>query len=111
MKIAIACDHAGFPLKQTILEEVRAAVRDALPLPTFLREYDKVARQCAQEGVDHPRYLLRLSERFEFDETNNELIRPKDRRLPYRYRTESKGRECYSYQAAAEDCRHCPARR
>lgn len=34
----------------------------ALKLPTFAREYDKVAQQCAQEGVDHPRYLLRLSE-------------------------------------------------
>jgi len=34
----------------------------ALKLPTFLREYDKVARQCAAEGVDHPRYLLRLAE-------------------------------------------------
>jgi DNA replication protein DnaC len=34
----------------------------ALRLPTFLREYDKVARQCAAEGVDHPRYLLRLAE-------------------------------------------------
>ncbi len=34
----------------------------ALKLPTFLREYDKVARQCAEEGVDHTRYLLRLSE-------------------------------------------------
>jgi DNA replication protein DnaC len=33
-----------------------------LRLPTFLREYDKVARQCAQEGVDYPRYLLRLTE-------------------------------------------------
>jgi len=33
-----------------------------LKLPTFLREYDKVARQCANEGVDHVRYLLRLSE-------------------------------------------------
>ena len=33
-----------------------------LKLPTFLREYDKVARQCAQEGVDHTRYLLRLAE-------------------------------------------------
>ena len=28
----------------------------ALKLPTFLREYDKVARQCAAEGVDYPRY-------------------------------------------------------
>jgi DNA replication protein DnaC len=34
----------------------------ALKLPTFLREYDKLARQCAAEGVDHTRYLLRLSE-------------------------------------------------
>ena len=34
----------------------------ALRLPTFLREYDKVAQQCADEGVDHPRYLLRLTE-------------------------------------------------
>ena len=34
----------------------------ALRLPTFLREYDKVARQCAQEELDCPRYLLRLCE-------------------------------------------------
>jgi DNA replication protein DnaC len=34
----------------------------ALKLPTFLREYDKTARQCAQEGSDHVQYLLRLSE-------------------------------------------------
>jgi len=34
----------------------------ALRLPTFLHEYDKLARQCAAEGVDHPGYLLRLAE-------------------------------------------------
>ena len=34
----------------------------ALRLPTFLREYDKVARHCAQEGLDCPRYLFRLCE-------------------------------------------------
>jgi DNA replication protein DnaC len=34
----------------------------ALKLPTFLREYDKVARQCAAEGIDHSRYLLQLAE-------------------------------------------------
>src|SRR6185437_7282585 len=33
-----------------------------LRLPTFLREYDKVARQCADESVDYPRYLLRMTE-------------------------------------------------
>jgi len=34
----------------------------ALKLPTFLREYDKLARQCALEDVDHTRCLLRLAE-------------------------------------------------
>jgi len=34
----------------------------ALKLPTFLREHDRLARQCAAEGVDHLRYLLRLAE-------------------------------------------------
>ncbi len=34
----------------------------ALRLPTFLREHDKLARQCASEGVDHTAYLLRLAE-------------------------------------------------
>jgi DNA replication protein DnaC len=33
-----------------------------LKLPTFLREYDKLARQCAAEGADHVRYLVRLTE-------------------------------------------------
>lgn len=33
-----------------------------LKLPTVLREYDKVARECARDGADHPRYLLRLVE-------------------------------------------------
>jgi DNA replication protein DnaC len=33
-----------------------------LRLPTFLREHDKLARQCATEGVEHTGYLLRLAE-------------------------------------------------
>jgi len=52
-------DHpAGADTPQVLLEHHLKSLR----LPTFLREYDKVARQCAQESVDHPRYLLRLSE-------------------------------------------------
>jgi DNA replication protein DnaC len=35
----------------------------ALRLPTFLRDHDKLARQCAAEGIDHIGYLLRLAER------------------------------------------------
>jgi len=33
-----------------------------LKLPTFLREYGKLARQCAAEGTDHVRFLARLVE-------------------------------------------------
>lgn len=33
-----------------------------LKLPTFLREYEKIAAEAAHEGLDHPRYLLRLAE-------------------------------------------------
>lgn len=34
----------------------------ALKLPTFLREYDRLAQHCAQAGTDFPTYLLRLCE-------------------------------------------------
>ena len=33
-----------------------------LKLPTFLRDYSKVARQCAAEGLDHVQFLARLVE-------------------------------------------------
>ena len=49
----------------------------ALKLPTFLREYDKVARQCAAEGVDYVRFLLRLVE-LEVIERERRMV---DRRI------------------------------
>ena len=33
-----------------------------LKLPTFLREHEKLARQCAGEGRDHVQFLERLVE-------------------------------------------------
>jgi DNA replication protein DnaC len=55
----------------------------ALKLPTFLREYDKLARQCAAEGVDHSRYLLRLAE-LELIERERRMVerRIKEARFP-----------------------------
>ncbi len=55
----------------------------ALKLPTFLREYDKLARQWAAEGVDHPRYLLRLAE-LELIERERRMVerRIKEARFP-----------------------------
>ena len=48
-----------------------------LKLPTILREYGKVAAQCAAEGVDHPGYLLRLSE-LELIDRHHRMV---DRRI------------------------------
>ena len=48
-----------------------------LKLPTFLKEYDKVASRCAAEGLDHPDYLLRLSE-LELIDRNHRMV---DRRI------------------------------
>ena len=65
------CSHrlpgtADFYTGRRLLMETPQVLLDhylkTLRLPTFLREYDKVAQLCAAEGVDYPRYLLRLSE-------------------------------------------------
>jgi len=55
----------------------------ALKLPTFLREYDKIARQCAAEGLDHIRFLLRLAE-LELIDRERRMIerRIKEARFP-----------------------------
>ena len=45
--------------KPTLLLEAHLK---ALRLPTFLREYDTVARHCAHEGLDCPRSLCHLCE-------------------------------------------------
>jgi hypothetical protein len=39
-----------------------------LKLPTFLREYDEIARRCAAEGLDHIR--LRASGLWNFRHVN-----------------------------------------
>jgi DNA replication protein DnaC len=56
---------------------------EALKLPTFLREHDKLARRCAAEGVDHTGYLLRLAE-LELLDRERRLIerRIRDARFP-----------------------------
>ena len=55
----------------------------ALKLPTFLREYDKLARQCAAEGLDHIRFLLRLAE-LELIDRERRMVerRVKEARFP-----------------------------
>lgn len=49
MKIAIACDHAGFPVKNVVLDAVRAAGHDVLDLGTN-----------STEAVDYPDYAEKV---------------------------------------------------
>ncbi len=49
MKIAVACDHAGYPLKQTVLEAVSAAGHEPLDLGTH-----------STEAVDYPDYAEKV---------------------------------------------------
>ena len=52
-------------MSETIIETPQLFLEHhlkALRLPTMLREYDRVARQCATEDIDYPRYLLRMAE-------------------------------------------------
>jgi hypothetical protein len=54
-----------------------------LKLPTCLREYNKLVRQCASDAVDQGRYLLRLPE-LELIERERRMIerRIKDAKFP-----------------------------
>lgn len=47
----------------------------ALKLPTFVREYDKLAAECAAANLDYPRYLLRLCELERIDREQRAIER------------------------------------
>ncbi len=53
-----------------------------LKLPTFLREYDKLARQCATEGADPVRYLVRLTE-LELSDRERRMVERRSRQARF----------------------------
>ena len=56
---ATSAVEGGMSSKSTLLLEHHLK---ELKMPSFLREYGKMAARCAAEGVGHPEYLLRLAE-------------------------------------------------
>lgn len=56
MKVAVACDHGGFPLKDTVLEAVRGAGHEPLDLgtsssaPVDYPDFAAAAGRAVQEG-------------------------------------------------------------
>jgi DNA replication protein DnaC len=67
----------------------------ALKLPTFLREHDRLARQCAAEGADHLRYLLRLAE-LELIEREGRMV---ERRIREAHFPTVKSLDSFDFQA------------
>ena len=62
-----------------------------LKLPTFLREYEKVAQQCAAEGLDHVQFLARLVE-LELIDRERRLVERSGSRVPRRQTARSTSR-------------------
>jgi DNA replication protein DnaC len=69
----------------------------ALRLPTFLAEYDKLARQCAALNQTHVQYLLRLSE-LELIERQRRMV---ERRIKAARFTAVKSLDSFDFTAIA----------
>lgn len=63
MKIAVACDHAGFPLKETVLEAVRAAGHEPLDLGTN-----------STQSVDFPDFTEKLGRKIQSGEAERGIL-------------------------------------
>jgi ribose 5-phosphate isomerase B len=51
MKVAVACDHGGFPLKEIVLDAVRSAGHESLDLGTF-----------SPDPVDYPDMAVKIAD-------------------------------------------------
>lgn len=63
MKIAVACDHAGFPLKDAVLNAIRAAGHDALDLGTY-----------STDAVDYPDFAEKLGRALQNGEAQRGIL-------------------------------------
>ena len=63
MIIAVACDHAGFPLKDVVLDVVRASGHEVLDLGTN-----------SNEAVDYPDYAEKLGQAIQSGEAERGIL-------------------------------------
>ena len=63
MKIAVACDHAGFPLKQLVMETVRLAGHEILDLGTD-----------SKKSVDYPDYSVKVGRAIQNGEARRGIL-------------------------------------
>ncbi|KPK88483.1 MAG: ribose 5-phosphate isomerase [Anaerolineae bacterium SM23_ 63] len=63
MKVAIACDHGGFPLKEIVLETVRLAGHEVIDLGTN-----------SSEPVDYPDYAEKVGRAIQHGEADRGIL-------------------------------------
>lgn len=63
MKIAVGCDHAGFPLKNIVIESVRAAGHEVIDVGTF-----------SADAVDFPDFTKKVGGKIQSGEAGRGII-------------------------------------
>jgi ribose 5-phosphate isomerase B len=63
VKVAVACDHAGFPLKHVVLEAVRAAGNEVIDLGTD-----------STEAVDYPDFSEKVGKAIQSGEAERGIL-------------------------------------
>ena len=63
MKIAVGCDHGGFPLKDVVIEAVQAAGHEVIDVGTF-----------SAEAVDFPDFVKKVGEKVQSGETERGIL-------------------------------------
>jgi ribose 5-phosphate isomerase B len=63
MKVAVGCDHAGFPLKDVVVDSVRAAGHEVLDVGTY-----------SAEAVDFPDFTKKVGEKIQSGEAERGVL-------------------------------------
>jgi ribose 5-phosphate isomerase B len=63
MKITIGCDHAGFPLKQTVIDSVQALGHEVIDVGTF-----------SADAVDFPDFAKKVGEKVQSGEAERGIL-------------------------------------
>ena len=61
MKIAVGCDHGGFPLKDAVIEAVKAAGHEVIDVGTF-----------SADAVDFPDFTKKVGEAIQKNEAHSD---------------------------------------
>jgi ribose 5-phosphate isomerase B len=63
MKIVVGCDHGGFPLKNVVIESVKAAGHEVIDVGTF-----------SAEDVDFPDFTKKVGEKIQSGEAERGIL-------------------------------------